>query len=569
MVLLETEILDLVEKPKAKNLLERGRLIYKNHRLHLKGEGLLDFLSRIEGFENKTQFDLRKKLAKPATVPVFAKETDMMNKVFSAQGFTRYYQFTPSTQERFSQDFTAYLNSDIGDGLTLRQWMRDVWLDKVNFDCNGVFMLELPKEQKGALPEPYLTFRSVEDIHDILFKGGTIEYIIFKNELKDKDGVPYCEYRVVDSMFDYIVVAKDGNYTIDRERTIPNVWGYVPAKFISNQRDSKSIARTTYIWKSIDTADEYLLEASVHSITKKLHGFPRYWERQRGCNKCGGTGGIMYTDIDGITPLRRECGDCKGTGQLMKSDVSDKIIVPTLTANGQPDNVPVGGYIQIDNETTRTQVEFLDRLEHIIHKGIWANREDDKKQTEADTATGVMVDVQSIWDKLFLISENAQEVERFVVNGIGSVRYGSDYLGSIINYGKKYYIRTANEVEQLYKTAKESGMSSALLDAYLEELIYVRFGNDPLELDRQLKLKVLEPFVHLSVKEVSEMQGVPVTDKAMKLYFSDFIDRYEEEEKPITVATIKEVQDKMKVYLKEKVDVEAGEVEDEQGGGDR
>lgn len=560
MVLLQSEILDLVQKPKAENLLERGRLIYKNHRLHLKGDGLLAFLSKIDGFENKEQFDLRKNLAKPATVPVFAKETDMMNKVFSAQGFTRYYQFTPSTQEKYSQDFTNYLASDVGDGLTLKQWMRDVWLDKVNFDCNGVFMLELPAVQTGNLPEPYITFRSVEDIHDIYYKGDTIEYIIFKSELTGKDGSKYCEYRVIDSMFDYIVVAKDGNYVIDTERTIPNVWGYVPAKFISNQRDSKSIARTTYIWKSIDTADEYLLEASVHSITKKLHGFPRYWERQRGCKKCAGSGAIMYTDRDGITPLRRNCSDCEGTGQLTKSDVSDKIIVPTLTANGQPDNVPVGGYIQIDNETTITQVTFLDRLERIIHKGIWANREDDKKQTEADTATGVMVDVQSIWDKLFLMSENAQEVERFVVNGMGIIRYASDYVGSIINYGKKYYIRTADEVEKLYKTAKESGMPSALLDAYLEELIYVRFGNDPLELDRQLKLKILEPFVHLSVKEVSEMEGIPVADKAMKLYFSDFIDRYEEEVKPITVSTIKEVAEKMKQYLGEKIPKEPTQI---------
>ena len=551
MILTQPDILALVEKPKNKPLLERAREIYVSHRLHLKGEGLQEFLAKIEGYENEDQYSLRKKLANPATVPIYAKETDLMNKVFSAQGFSRYYQFKDSSQEKLSADFIDYLSRDVGDGLSIRQWMRDIWLDKVNFDCTGVTMIELPENQESERPEPYATFRSVMDIHDIKLKGNRVEYIIFKTEVIEKDARYYI-YRVVDDASDYIVVAKDGTFKIDDSKTLVNVWGYVPAKVISTQRDSKSKARTSYIWKSVDIANEYLLDSSIHTITKKLHGFPRYWERARGCKKCKNTGSISYLGADKVTPILKTCGDCHGSGQASKADVSDKIIVPTITQQGQPDNVPVGGYIQIDNETTKTQVEFLDRLEKIIHKGVWANKFDEQIRTgEADTATGVMVDVQAVFDKLALMSENAQEVELFIVNAIGEVRYGADYMGSVINYGKKYFVRSADEIERLYATAKKAGLPTAILDAYIEELIYVKFGNDAVELDRQVKLNRLEPFSHLSALEIGEVT-VSEDDKILKLYFTDFIERYEQEVKPIALATVAEVRLKLADYVKEK-----------------
>jgi hypothetical protein len=551
VILTQAQILELVKKPKNKSLIERAREILVSHRLHLKGEGLQEFLCKIEDYENETQHSLRQKLAKPATVPIYSRETELMSRIFSAQGFSKYYQFTPSRQETLNADIINYLSNDIGDGLTLKQWMRDVWLDKVNYDCTGVVMMELPTIQTTTLPEPYATFRSILDIHDLEVSGNYLEYVIFKQEVFEEGKGKYWIYRVVDDAFDYIVISRDGKFKIDETKTLTNSWGYVPAYLVSTQRDFKSKARTSYIWKSIDIANEYLLDASIHTITKKLHGFPRYWERERGCKSCKGTGSISYPGDDGITPNILSCKDCSGTGKNIKTDVSEKIVVPTLKENGQPDNVPVGGYIQIDNETPKTQIEFLDRLEKIIHKGIWANKFEEIKISEGETATGAMLDVQSVWDKLLLISENAQEVELFITDAIGEIRYGTDYLGAVVNYGKKYFIRTADEIERLYDTARKAGLPTALLDAYIEELIYIRFGNDPVELDRQLKLKQLEPFIHLTTSDVVALQSISEEDKLLKIYFNDFIERYEQE-KSISLSTIEEVKQKLEEYLKEK-----------------
>jgi hypothetical protein len=439
--------------------------------------------------------------------------------------------------------------------------MRDIWLDKVNYNCTGVVMGELPAEQTSK-PEPYVIFKGIEDIHDIYFRGNKIEYIIFKKTVVSEGGT-VTTYRVIDDKFDYIVTLKDGAYRIDTEKTIPNPWGYVPCKFISNQRDYISSARTSYIWKAIGSADEYVLDSSIHTITKKLHGFPRYWERQRGCKKCKGQGFISHIDpSDNITPIQISCNSCSGTGLNDKADVSDKVVVPMLSENGQPDNLPVMGYVQIDNATPQSQLGFLKETAKRIHMGIWASNQDEIGYSKADgTATGAMLDIQSVWDKLCLISENAQEIELFITNLIGQIRYGADYKGAVINYGKRYFVRSADEVEQLYLTAKKAGLPSHLLDAYVEELIYIRFGNDPVELEKQLKLNSLEPFIHLSVEQVKAME-VSKEDFYLKLYFTDYIERFEREVKPIAIATEDEIEAKIEQYndekLEESIDVKGG-----------
>jgi hypothetical protein len=549
VILTRDQILGCIKKPKNENLIGRAREIFTSHRLHVKGIGVQDFLAKIEGYENKEQYELRKTLAKPATVPIVGNETDRFTKVFSAQGFSRYYQFDAGSQERLDNDFRNYMASDIGDGENLSQWMRQ-WLDKVNYDSSGVLMVELPAEPT-PVPEPYLTFRSILEIHDYWFKGNKVEYIIFQKLVVEKDK-RYMEYRVVDDKFDYIVREKDGALLIIDELTLVNPFGFVPARIISNQRDSESNARTSYIWKAIKTCDEYLLDASIQVITKKLHGFPRFWTRRRDCRKCKGSGYIATIGLDKITPISNKCEDCNGVGHAIKQDVSDITILPTITEQGQPDNIPAMGYVQPELDTPKQQVEELERLQEMIHTGIWGDDDITTSSSEAETATGRVLDAQQMYEKLTVVSQNAQEVELFITNTFGAIRYGSAFKGAIINYGKRYFIRTADEVEQLYMTAKKGGLPSHLLDAYIEELIYIRFGNDPMELQRQLKLNQIEPFIHLTD---AELKGIEATreDKLLKVYFTDYIERYEREVKPVVISTEAEIIAKLDEYNREKL----------------
>lgn len=555
MVLDDAKIKSLIEKPYSKALIDRAKQLFKSHRLHIKGVGVDDFLARIEQYENEAQHILRKRLAKPATVPIYGKELAPFSKAFSAQGFSRYYNFKLEDQK---SDFKNYLMSDLGDGMNMSQWMR-YWLEKVNYDSTGLMMVELPSESEEEL-NPYICFKSINDIHDIDFEGNNIEYVILKWEheameyenVLPNSGIEY--FRVIDAELDRIYKREDGVISEMLDKQLKNNFGYVPAIAVSNQKDSISEARTSYVWQSIGLADEYLLDASIHSISKKLHGFPIKYMRQQGCKVCSGSGMLSnprYFDDNSLSQTMN-CSGCNGTGYSMKSDVSDVIIIPTPT-QGEPDVLPVAGYVQPDIATLAEQRTESDWLRIHISKAIWTADDSVGTGSSDKTATGVVHDVQSVHDKLNIVSDNAQEVEKFLTDTLALIRYGSDYIDSAINYGRRYFVRSADEIERLYEAARTANLPTHLLDAYIEELIYVKFGNDPMELQRQLKLNELEPFIHLSAKDVKDL-GVSQSDLFLKIYFNDYIEMYEREGNSISFSSTTDIAKKLAEYNKAKVD---------------
>jgi hypothetical protein len=58
----------------------------------------------------------------------------------------------------------------------------------------------------------------------------------------------------------------------------------------------------------------------------------------------------------------------------------------------------------------------------------------------------------------------------------------------------------------------------------MEELIYVRYSTDPIELSRQIKLFEVEPFAHMTTKEVQDLKYAADSDKFLKTYFNDYIE---------------------------------------------
>jgi hypothetical protein len=257
-----------------------------------------------------------------------------------------------------------------------------------------------------------------------------------------------------------------------------------------------------------------------------------------------------YADDNSLSQTMN-CGSCNGSGYSLKSDVSDVVIIPTPT-QGEPDVLPVAGYVQPDIATLAEQRVEADWIRVQISKAIWTSDDSISTGSSDKTATGVVHDVQSIHDKLNVVSENGEEVERFLTNALAEIRYGSDFINASINYGRRYFVRTADETERLYEAARTANLPTHLLDAYIEELIYVKFGNDPMELERQLRLNQIEPFIHLSAKEVKDL-GVSQSDLFFKIYFNDYVEQYEREGNSIVLSSANDILAKIKTYNAAKV----------------
>lgn len=564
MILTDEQVIELVLHPAHVETIEQGCLLSRQHIRHVKGIGIEDYFKsqNIKGYENSEEELLRHKISRATTVPIFASALGTFDKVFSASGYSRYFDFKNGTDE-MKKEFQAYLNNDLGEGLNMSQWMQNKWGDKIHYDFNGVLMVELPSlnedELEGQQNKPYIIFKSIHDIHDYESEGVNLEYLILKAECdesyestQNKDN-SFTYFRVIDDSRDLIVRVEKGSDLHGKDGyinavildtpdypIIENIWKYVPGVIISTQDDSVTEAKQSFIWQSIGTADDYLLDSSIHTISKKKHGFPQKWTYAVPCKQCDSAGKFpIYGDYkqgeDRPILSYSKCTSCNGQGSITVSP-SIAVVKPMPDANN-PDIGDPFGYVTPDITSMEFQTTELERLEEIIHEAIWSVIDVSSSSKGADqTATGRVLDVSAKQTKLNKFSANGERVEKFLTDTLGRAIYRDNYISSIIKWGRKYYILTENELEVMYKAAKDSGVNAAILKSYLEELIYVRYATDPLELDRQLKLFEVEPFAHMTVGEVQSLQYCAISDKYLKTYFNDYIEQIERE-KPELIYT--------------------------------
>lgn len=554
MILTDDQIKELIKHPAHKDIIERGCELYRQHIRHVKGVGVEDFFvsNAIKGYENEEEKLLRHKISRATTVPILNSALGTFDKAYSASGYSRYFDFAQEDKDKTqSKDLQAYLNADIGDGMSMSDWMQTTWGDKIHYDFNGVFMVELPEidedEAMGKRNKPYVIFKSIHDIHDYDADGMMIEYIILKAEVEHEEGytkkhednsVQY--FRVIDASRDVMVRVEKGvgseggaNYEdihiLDTPEypIITNTWGYVPAIVASGQRDAITEAHQSFIWQAIGTADDYLLDSSIASISKKKHGFPQKWSYAVPCKQCDSAGKFPiygeYANGERSITGYRKCNDCNGMGSIYSSP-SMCVIKPMPDANN-PDIGEPFGYVAPDISSMDFQIKEMERLKQTIHEAIWSVIDATNSAfTPEKTATASVFDVSAKQTKLNRFSSNGETVEQFLTDCIGRAIYGENFKGSIVHWGRKYYILTENELERMFREAKTSGVNATILKSYMEELIYVRYSTDPIELSRQIKLFEVEPFAHMTTKEVQDLQYCAISDKYLKTYFNDYVE---------------------------------------------
>ncbi|MGL5981137.1 MAG: hypothetical protein ACRCZY_09735, partial [Phocaeicola sp.] len=130
------------------------------------------------------------------------------------------------------------------------------------------------------------------------------------------------------------------------------------------------------------------------------------------------------------------------------------------------------------------------------------------------------------------IKGNLEAAQKFVDDTICRLRYGEYFLGSSISYGTEFYIYSVEDLYDQYKKAKENGSSEAILDSLMWQTIETEYRNDPIELQRMIILKHLEPFRHYTFDELMKLSDKNlISDEALKikLNFSSFVDRFERE----------------------------------------
>lgn len=517
MILTIEQIKGIILNNPNKKLILAAQKASKKLRLHCYGEGLDNEISCIEGHEKENLLNIRKKYAKP-NKDIMARLARPIDKVFTAKGGSLYFNLTEAGDKKARE-----LNMNAKDGISIRKWVETVWKPHMIDDPNGMAFMEIGEPINGQ-PDTYPTYKSIFSVYDYLPTGSSLEYIVFHVDSKEKVKSGYEKedkiYRVVDDAFDYWIKVDGETITILKEYTFPNFFGYVPAILNSDLLSSQVEGlRLSLFSDVIELADDFLLTGSIRNQNKIRMGFPKYWEHASDCNVCKGEGKVNGED----------CAACKGTGKNIMINPGDTKLLP-LPTKDEPGVAPdVAGFVDFPTAYFEFSTAELQQLENLMSLTLWGTETKQQPQGMAadksgtvKTATQVIDDIQPKADRLFTISEMAEDRHKFILDSKIKIAIDSSYKGSSVNYGRRYMLEGPDEIWLRYSEARAKGSAISILDDLLMEYIETKYSGDPVGMNIQLKLLQVEPFVHMTVQQVQALNA-SFEDYNKKLYFSEWL----------------------------------------------
>ena len=531
------DIKKYIDYPENADMLSRANEIRKKHELHVCGKHLDTYLDKIQGVENKDAVSLRRALGKIITKPETNKIISLFNKIFTARGGGKFYQFSnDDDKERFRTEILT----NVKENMSINTYMQKIWKELVNIDPSGLLMTEI--DEDGNLE---LTYKSSEKILSIDYDSAyKIEWIIFQPENDKKTNTRL--YRVIDENYDYLIAYNGKEIRIIEDKTFVNPFGYVPACFISDRMDKMSEAFTSHIEEAMIYADDMLLDYTIYKVYKVKMGIPYHWQYESECATCEGSGHVV---IDGED---KQCHSCRGEGIKNKSrDVAEMLILP-IPEEGDTPLTPPAGYVQADLQTWKQFEETIEREKQLMYEAVWGNNATVQNDRLNITASELVVRDYSKEYKLNEISDNEENVERFITDLYGKFYYPGSYQGAIISNGRNYDIKTPEELLTAYLTGIEKNMPTTELNEILEMYFYSIYSRNPKKLNEaEIKLKA-KPFYHWQPDKL-QLANVNEIDYYKNIYFDEFYVWYEQNVEEFGITTLEKVNAELDKWIQEKI----------------
>lgn len=310
----------------------------------------------------------------------------------------------------------------------------------------------------------------------------------------------------------------------------PHGLGFCPATFIWHDVIDKGVGvrRFNAVIESLARMDQYVMAEVFGSHTDLYAAFPILWSYTKQCeyqdpagNRCF-EGYVNFTNERGVE-VSQLCPACAkkeyvGPGEHLLVDVpqspDDKLI-------GQP-----AGFINAERNILDYNVEKTERLRASIFRFLSGfDKSTDGKGTKQYNQEQIGSMNETRQAVLRYWAENFQITHKFLLDTIGRLLYGEDYLGSSVNYGEDWLLADMNTATAEYQAAKDAGLPQYLVGLKRRTIEQLHARVSPSAAQRIQILSELEPYVDVPL---SLMQ--PDTDAyELKANFAAYIARFERE----------------------------------------
>ncbi len=449
---------------------------------------------------------------------------DKLSRIFDGRNPAFNYQFQTAESK---EDWEWYRQQMLHEP---EVWKTIGW-EHFKTEPNSVLIVDVPRLQTTDRPEPYFYWLPIGDVLAYAKKANSdFDFIIYKSDSDTITVIDDVSYRVFTNDRDTL-----GELIVESPHTL----GYCPAKFFVTAPISISEpdVKATPITKELESLDWWLFFHLSKRHLDLYAAYPIYSGYEQSCNfsnadngdYCDGgflrdRQGYYKLDVNGIIMKCPKCGDKRIAG------VGSFVEVPIPT-EGQPDLRNPVQMLTVDKDSLAYNVNEEKRLREDIITAVCGTSEDVQRKT-AINEQQVAANFESQTMVLRSVKKQFEIAQKFVDETVCRLRYGEDFMSASINYGTEFFIYDVAELRERYKLAKESGASESELDALHTQIIETEYRHDPTALQRMMILSELEPFRHLSIKEVADLHregAISDEDFALKFNFTSLIKRFERE----------------------------------------
>lgn len=451
------------------------------------GENFAEVLiDKIEGIESTSKQTARRKYSKDIR-DVFERVMKPRENVFQSNGGSEKLLL----ENEGIRNIFFNAQSNFKSNKSVFKYLSEVYFNLSDVDPNGLLFLEY-----SASKSLYPTYKSIEDIYYYEANGQKLEFVAFKPDEKIVNGIKYSMWRLVDDLYDRVIIEKGDMFAVYSEFSHP--FGETPGLVLSEKERIGTSLRYSNIEKIIELAKDYARDKSVLTIYKFQKGYPIHWRYVTQCRKCIGVGKVD----------NGECQACHGHGYIKNTDVTDMVTLPVPDID-QPQIPVIAGYISPDLETWKQYKEDLKDMEKIMKDTIWGTHlysNQNGKVQETETATGRFIDVQPIINSLNPLADTVEYIDNticnWILNFVDPIKVKSEIIYNK-TYGRRYIIENPDIILLKYQEAKKTSDSSTILDKLLEEFILSKYKNEHTMQLVMLKKKNIEPYVHMSFDQVN------------------------------------------------------------------
>lgn len=464
------------------------------------------------------EFNYRKAIYRPITVPYFHKAVNIAGRVWNRQNFE--VRFENQTQEQYFTEQYPRFGS-------LENYFQQIVSFETLTDPNAVVAImpiNLEYFESGE-------FNDSVEVTPVAycFKSKRIwawkdeEYAIIKAEQKSMVKIGNNGKEEEEGLVFYIFdkneiqiakqVGKKSDFEFEVELYYRHNLGYLPCRRLGgiSVQESGDYYFQSFYTPAVPALDQAASDFSTLQMSKFSHAFLQKWEYVDECETCNGTGETEKA-IGFEEKVAIACSSCGGSGtkrmfgpmSVYQVQAPNRFTSETETKI----NIPPAGFIDVKHEI----LEFLNKQVitniQMAFELLSIDVMNNEKISGRETATGKAIDREELYSFLLRFANTVFDDFEFAIDTIGSMRFGSEWQMPAVRYPQNFEMRTDAELTEEIKHAPN--FSRAMLaQQYLETRFPIQEMKSAI-----MKLSVqVDPYFNLDPKDVLSLVASGLAEK--------------------------------------------------------